>query len=386
MHILFIPSWYPESAESFAGSFFREQAEAFVFSGHRAGVLALKTVPVYQPRKYLESPYRRRVGADENGVQVLRGSRISPVPKLHRLNNALAIRDLRHMYRAYVAAHGEPDVLHAHSMFDGGIWAAALSRSVGIPFVLTEHRPSSIGRTRIPGWRGPALRAASEARALVAVAKGFVPELNEAYGEAASGRWQYVPGLLSPQFQDIEIQREAHEEFVFGHVSHLAPGKRVDLLLRAFSRVIEGGARARLRIVGGSDALPELKRTAADLGVNHLVHFVGPVPRERIVEQFRMMDAFVLPSVAEAFGTVLWEAMACGTPIISTRTWAGENAVEEGVTGYSTPIDDESALAETMSRMIRDRDDFDPKVIRRKCLEHCGHDEFIRQYLALYRL
>lgn len=385
MHILFIPSWYPESAESFAGSFFREQAAAFVVSGHRAGVLALKTVPVYQPRKHLESPYRRLVGADENGVQVLRGSRISPVPKLHRLNNALAIRDLRHMYRVYVAEHGEPDVLHAHSMFDAGIWAAALSRSSGIPFVLTEHRPSSIGRTRIPGWRGPAFRAASEARALVAVAKGFVPELNEGYGEAASGRWQYVPGLLSPQFQDIEIQRETHEEFVFGHVSHLAPGKRVDLLLRAFSRVIEGGTQARLRIVGGSDALPELKRTAADLGVDHLVHFAGPVSREHIVEQFRRMDAFVLPSVAEAFGTVLWEAMACGVPIISTRTWAGENAVEEGVTGYTSPIDDESALAETMSRMVRDREDFDPEVIRRKCLEHCGHDEFIRQYLALYR-
>ena len=49
MHILFTPSWYPETAESFAGSFFREQAQAFVQDGHRVGVLALKTVPVYEP-------------------------------------------------------------------------------------------------------------------------------------------------------------------------------------------------------------------------------------------------------------------------------------------------------------------------------------------------
>lgn len=385
MHILFIPSWYPETAESFAGTFFREQAEAFVQEGHHAGVLALKTVPVYQFRKHLSSPLRRPRGADENGVQVLRASRISPVPKLHRLNNALAIRDIERMYRAYVDEHGEPDVLHAHSMFDGGIWAAVLSRSAGIPFVLTEHRPSSIRRTRIPGWRAPAMRAAAEATALVAVAKGFVPELNEAYEEAAAGRWRYVPGLLSPQFEDVEIRHGAQEDFVFGHVSHLAPGKRVDLLLRAFACLLRDGAEARLRIVGGSAALPELRQLAVDLGVEERVIFTGPVSREDILYEFQQMDAFVLPSVAEAFGTVLWEAMACGLPVISTRTWAGENAVEEGVTGYTTAIDSESELAEAMSRMLGARSTFDAERIRRMCLAHCGHDEFIRQYLELYR-
>lgn len=386
MHILFIPSWYPETAESFAGTFFREQAEAFVQDGHRVGVLALKGIPVYHVKKHLASLHRRMQGDDEDGVAVLRASRISPVPKLHRLNNALAIRHLIRMYRAYVEEHGTPDVLHAHSMFDGGIWTAALSREVGIPFVLTEHRPSSIRRTRVPGWRGPSLRAAAEASALVAVAKGFVPELNSAYGRAAGGRWQYVPGLLSPQFEDVPIHPRTSEEFVFGHVSHLAPGKRVDLLIRAFARLVATGASpVRLRIVGGSAALATLRDLADELGVADRVTFTGAVSRQGIVEEFQAMDAFVLPSVAEAFGTVLWEAMACGLPVISTRTWAGENAVEEGVTGYTVPIDSESDLAEAMSRMLASRSSFDPERIRRMCLAHCGHDEFIRQYLELYR-
>lgn len=385
MHILFIPSWYPETAESFAGTFFREQAEAFVQDGHRAGVLALKTVPVYQVRKHLASPHASMRGVDEDGVKVLRASRVSPVPKAHRFNNALAIRHLERMYRAYVDEQGKPDVLHAHSMFDGGIWAAALSRTAGLPFVLTEHRPSSIRRTRIPGWRGPSMKAAAGATALVAVAKGFVPELNEAYGQAAADRWQYVPGLLSPQFEDVEIRRRTSKEFVFGHVSHLAPGKRVDLLLRAFARLVGTGARVRLRIVGGSAAVPMLQSLAAELGVADQVTFTGAVSRQNIVEEFQQMDAFVLPSVAEAFGTVLWEAMACGLPVISTRTWAGENAVEEGITGYTAPIDSETELAEAMSRMISSRSSFDPERIRALCLAHCGHDEFIRQYLELYR-
>ena len=385
MHILFTPSWYPETAESFAGSFFREQAQAFVQDGHRVGVLALKTVPVYEPGKYFSSPYRSTQSADEDGVRVLRRTRLSPAPKLHRVNNSLAIRDLTRMFREYESLHGTPDVLHAHSMFDGGIWTAALSRATGIPFVLTEHRPSSIGRTRVKGWRGPAMRAATEARALIAVAKGFVPELNAAYGDAASKRWQYVPGLLSPQFEDIEIRREGNERFVFGHVSHLAPGKRVDLLLRSFARMVREGLSADLRVVGGSESLPDLRRLAAQLGIDQHVTFTGPVARERIVDEFQKMDAFVLPSVAEAFGTVLWEAMACGLPVVSTRTWAGANAVQEGITGVTVPIDDEAALAEAMESMISSRDLYDPATIREACLAHCGHDEFTRQYLELYR-
>lgn len=384
MHILFLPSWYPETDSSFGGSFFREQAEAFV-DAHDVGVIAMKTFPVYQAGQYRSGSGRELRSAHENGVRVIRTTRISPVPKLHRLNNALAIRDIKSAYHDYTERYGTPDVLHAHSMFDAGIWASALSRHTGVPFVVTEHRPSSIGRLRIPGWRGPGLRAAWDAKALVAVANGFAVELNKAYGQASGGRWQYVPGLLSPQFETIDIDRVDRDEFVFGHVSHLAPGKRVDLIIRSFARLVHEGVEARLRIVGGSPALQALEDLSRDVGVADRVTFTGPVLRENIVQEFLEMDAFVLPSVAEAFGTVLWEAMATGIPVISTRTWAGTNAVREGVNGHVVPIDDEAALAGAMRTVVDNADTYDPQVIRRICLEHCGKDEFVRQYLELYR-
>ncbi|MDO5663102.1 MAG: glycosyltransferase, partial [Brachybacterium sp.] len=142
MHILFIPSWYPQDDKDFGGSFFREQAEAFV-PDHQVGVLALKTFPIYRVREYARGTRSELTYSDERGVNVVRLNRVSPVPKMHRLNNALAIRDVRRAYRDYVASFGAPDVLHSHSMFDAGIWSAALAEEQGIPFVLTEHRPSS---------------------------------------------------------------------------------------------------------------------------------------------------------------------------------------------------------------------------------------------------
>lgn len=378
MHILFLPSWYPETDADFSGSFFREQAAAFIELGHRVGVAVVRGFPVYEIGAYRSRPgMTERV---EDGIVTLRDDALFPVPKFHALNLAVIERKWRALYRRYVAAHGKPDVLNAHGMFPGGIIASRIAASEGIPFVVTEHRPSSINFLRSPGYAGPAKRAAREARGLVAVARGFAPELNTAYGTT---RWQYLPGLLSPQFEHISVRNPAQGPFVFGHVSHLDPGKRVDMLIEAFGDVYGDDPDTRLRIAGGSQHRAALEQIARDRGLEN-VEFVGAVPREGIVEEFSRSHAFVLPSEAEAFGTVLWEAMACGLPLVSTETWAGRNAVTPE-TGLLSPIDDRAALAAALTEMRRRFADFDPNRIREICVEHCGRDAFVENYVDLYQ-
>lgn len=383
MHVLMIPSWYPEHAGDFNGSFFPEQAGALVAAGHTVGVLVARPFPVYELAQFrARTP---RPAADEGGVLVLRSDVLLPVPKAHRLNQQRLDAAIRRLYDAYVAERGVPDVLHAHAMFTGGIAAAHLSRATGVPFIVTEHRPSSLERLREPGYRGMALRAAREAGGLVAVARGFVPELNDAYGVEGSSGWTYVPGLLSPQFEHIAPRAVPAGPFVFGHVSHLDPGKRVDLLIQAFADAFGSAEDVRLRIAGGSDAaIASLRTVAIEAGVGDRVDFVGPIPRHQIAEEFARYHVFALTSEAEAFGTVLWEAMACGLPILSTDTWAGNNAVTEQ-TGVMVLRDDRVSIATGLRELKDGFEAYDSGRIRRICLDHCGERAFVALYEDIYR-
>ena len=383
MHILFLPSWYPETDGDFSGSFFREQAEALIATGHRVGVLAVRGIPVYDRGQMTRRQHGTR-RATEKGIVTLRLDRVLPLPKVPGVNEGVMLRAWRDLYREYVAEHGTPDVLHAHGMFLGGVAAAALSREFGVAFIVTEHRPSSVDRLRASWNNRHAKRAAREASSLVAVAAGFVPVLNEAYGLNGGSGWQYVPGLLSPQFEDITTRSTPQGPFTIGHVSHLDPGKRVALLIDAFADAFAGDDGVRLRIAGNSVHRAALIEQAHAAGVTAQVDFVGAVPRPEIVAEFSKAHIFALPSEAEAFGTVLWEAMACGLPLVSTRTWAGRNAVTPE-NGLLVDIDDRAQLRDALIDLRTRFGEYDPERIREICVEHCGRAAFVEQYEALYR-
>lgn len=382
MHIVMIPSWYPQDEADFNGSFFAEQAEALVAEGHRVGVLAVRGVPAYRAGAVARARRASRASV-EQGVAVVRRDLVVPFPLVHAVNQRVWDRAWAGLLKSYIAEHGRPDVLHAHAMFPGGIAAHRLSRDFGIPFVVTEHRPSSIARLAEPGMRSLAVGAARAAGARIAVARGFVPRLDEAYGLSGTTGWEYLPGLLSPQFEHIAPRPVPEGPFLVGHVSHLDPGKRVSLLIGAFADAFPHGGE-RLRIAGDSVHRAALEQVAADEGVADRVDFAGAVPRTGIAAEFARYHVFALPSEAEAFGTVLWEAMASGVPVVSTETWAGWNSVQDD-NGLLVPIDDRGGLASALLRMRDGISAYDPARVREIALEHCGQQVFVSNYIAAYR-
>jgi glycosyltransferase involved in cell wall biosynthesis len=86
--------------------------------------------------------------------------------------------------------------------------------------------------------------------------------------------------------------------------------------------------------------------TARRLG-NRQVFLAGWRPHEELPQALNAADALVLPSVAEAFGLVLVEAMACGLPVIACRAH-GPAAIADGRTGWLIPPDDEDALVDAL--------------------------------------
>jgi rhamnosyl/mannosyltransferase len=126
--------------------------------------------------------------------------------------------------------------------------------------------------------------------------------------------------------------------------------KGVDVLLRA---LVQCDAMA---IVAGEGPLRATwQDLARELGISDRVVFPGEVTHDELRALYRAADVFVLPSVSEqeAFGFVQLEAMASGTPVISTRLATGVPWVnQDEVTGLTVPPGDERALTTALNQLL----------------------------------
>lgn len=102
-----------------------------------------------------------------------------------------------------------------------------------------------------------------------------------------------------------------------------------------------------LLVVGDGPERAALERTAGPG-----VRFLGPQPRRRVLELYRAADAALLSSSWENFPHAVVEALAVGTPVVSTDAGGVREAVEHGVNGLLVPVGDATALAAAVRRVL----------------------------------
>jgi rhamnosyl/mannosyltransferase len=158
-------------------------------------------------------------------------------------------------------------------------------------------------------------------------------------------RWDPSPGEIA------EIRRR-HPGPIVLFLGRLVWYKGVDLLIDAM-RSVEG----TLVVVGDGPKRAELEARAQRAGLGSRVVFPGAVSDRRRAAYYRAADVFVVPSTsrAEAFCLALLEAMAYGTPAISTEVGTATSWVNvAGETGMVVPPGDARALAGALDRLLGD--------------------------------
>lgn len=135
---------------------------------------------------------------------------------------------------------------------------------------------------------------------------------------------------------------------VFVYLGRFTAVKRLPLLIHAHARAQEClGRPLPLVLVGGHPGEWEGEHPLATIrrsGVQH-VFLAGWRPHEQLPQALNAADVLVLPSVAEAFGLALVEAMACGLPVVACRAHGPATIVRDGQSGWLVPPDDEQGLA-----------------------------------------
>ena len=92
------------------------------------------------------------------------------------------------------------------------------------------------------------------------------------------------------------------------------------------------GDRMRLIVVGRGERLDHYRKLAAECGASDRIRFVGHVCGD-IREYYALADVVVLPSLSEAFGMSILEAMACGLPVIANPSTGVADLIEDGKSG-----------------------------------------------------
>lgn len=140
---------------------------------------------------------------------------------------------------------------------------------------------------------------------------------------------------------------------VFVHTSNMTYWKRLDLLIDAFAEVRRQRDDVRLLLVGEGPGRAEAASRVRRLGLTGYVESTGWV--EDPLQFAARAWAFVLPSDEEGFAQVLTEAMSVGCPVISTDAQGGgpRFVTENGRYGLLVPRDNQDALSEAMTTMLR---------------------------------
>lgn len=144
------------------------------------------------------------------------------------------------------------------------------------------------------------------------------------------------------------------EAQVVGSIGRLHPQKGYDLLLEACAQLAPQHPDLHLVLAGDGGERARLEGLAARLGLGDRVRFLGF--RRDIATVLRAFDLFVLSSHYEGFGMVLIEAMAAGTPIISTDLDTSREILRDGESGVLVRPGDAGALAAAIGPLLGDTD------------------------------
>ena len=379
MHILIIPSEnFVTKKNPLGGIFQYDQAKALSKAGHKTGVISVGFITL----RHLFQSYPYEKCENSGTLTIFRMYKRSFllerfVPPAVNIERSLNL--FKSLYAEYEEHYGQPDVVHAHNFFYAGFHAKWLFEQYGIPFILTEHS-SAFVQQQHSHRRDDALKNVAErAGVLSCVSTHLKFYMQRRFGF----NFCLLPNIVDFSFFEEPLGCSASKEvFVFLTVGSLDKNKNQSLLLRAFA---DGFKRksALLRIAGEGSLRSELEKLSKYLGIVNQVRFLGQIPREKVLEEMQSAHCFVLPSNYETFGVVLIEALACGLPLIATRSGGPEDIVNPG-NGLLIDVGSKRQLIDAMRFIRQNLTSYDRQQLRDEARSKFGEEAFVKNTVALY--
>jgi glycosyltransferase involved in cell wall biosynthesis len=313
------------------------------------------------------------------GMECMRRMEVRPPLGIRRLPFASSLAMVR----------TQLDVLHVQ--FAAPMYCPARI-VVTIHDIMFEHYPHFYNATALKQLRARVPRTVRRAHTVLAVSEYTKSDVIRRYRlppERVVVAYPAPDPMFGPLADETRLavvrQRyNAGQQFML-FVGALKPNKNVKTLVEAYVRLRRsGGVQHRLVLVGPAGILEyDIFAPARDAGLATDLVATGYVPDEDLVALYNAADLFVQPSLFEGFGLPSLEAMACGTPVITSNT----SAIPEVVGDAAVLVDplDVEALAGAMARVLTDaelRRDLSARGLQRAAL--FNWDDMARKLVQVY--
>lgn len=247
------------------------------------------------------------------------------------------------------------DLVQTH-LLGSAVYGALAGSLTGCPVVSTFHGVWDFEREKRLAWAKYFLLR-WRVGMLVFVSE-FVRDQFAAHAVLSSRKVSVIPnGVDLEQFRphgDRTVRGELgvrDEELLVCAVGNVRPAKAYDVFVRAAALVQTISDRFRFVVVGdlGEDGATELRGIADTLGVGKRLTFVGF--REDVADVLNSADIYVSTSDSEGFSLTAVQALACGVPVVATRSGGPERIVQEGRTGFLVPCRAPGLIADAILRL-----------------------------------
>ncbi len=245
------------------------------------------------------------------------------------------------------------DVLHVHNPLMPTLPLLAL-RHASCPVVATFH--SYYQRDLLLEiFQGPLRKLLSRTQARVPVSLSAQKAVTGLF----PGDYQIIPNGVDYDFfsqavtlRKRQVRHNQRRYLLF--VGAQVPRKGLPILLHAFPRIAEECPDVDLLVVGDGPGPDRMKRQVPR-PLRERVHFLGCLPRRRLLECFTSADIFCAPSLGrESFGMVLLEAMAAGVPVVASDIEGYRNVVTHDRDGYLIPPGSPDLWSQTLLNLLGD--------------------------------
>jgi glycosyltransferase involved in cell wall biosynthesis len=206
----------------------------------------------------------------------------------------------------------------------------------------------------------------SKLRLLFPMSAWLADSFMKDFGVPASKLFPVYAGINLDRVADVPDRKYDTQRILFVGKDFTRKGGRV--LLEAFKLVRRELPNAELTIIG-----PKLEEEIPGVRCLGFLSKATAAGQERLLEEYVRADMFVMPSLYEPFGIVFAEAMAHRLPCVGTTSCAMPEIIADGVTGFTVPPGDASALADRLITLLRD-----PALCR--SMGERGHERYLEHF------
>ncbi|PKB25111.1 glycosyltransferase involved in cell wall biosynthesis [Novosphingobium kunmingense] len=357
LRVLSLSTLYPNEQTPNFGVFVERQMQAVM---RRKDVDLVMVNPLGIPPFPLSLHTRyaalsRLPGREERGgVTVLRPHfRLVPSIGAHR-NARAEVRGVLPLARQ-LHAEAPFDVIDAQFFYPDGPAAIAIGEALGLP-VSIKARGSDIHHWgTAPATREQILAAGRAADGMLAVSQGLVEDM-VALGMPRDRIAVHRTGINADLFRPYD-RRLCRDQLglprdfpILACVGALIERKGQRFALEA----LRGLPDAILLIAGTGPDENALKNLVDRLGIRRRVHFLGPVPHGDMPIILNAADVFVLPTASEGLANAWVEALACGTPVVTTPIPGARELLSDPACGRMVARDG-AAIAAAVRAILTDK-------------------------------